>query len=220
MKRTDRLRQLIRILRDGDLHRAVDIAEKTGVTVRTVYRDMETLMASGVPMVGARGTGYRITAPITLPAMNLSMAELEALHLGLMAVAQSGEADLTEAAQTLADKLDAALPEDVDHTTTNGLAIYPFTSRTQGVVHLPALRQAIRARQKLLVTLNGQDRSVRPLRLDYWGRVWTCTVWCETTRGFDDLPIEDITALRKLPSLFVNEPGKTLADYKAARSIS
>ena len=110
MKRTDRLRQLIRILRDGDVHRAVDIAEKTGVTVRTVYRDMETLMASGVPMVGSRGTGYRITAPITLPAMNLSMAELEALHPGLMAVAQSGEADLTEAAQTLADKLDAALP--------------------------------------------------------------------------------------------------------------
>lgn len=220
MKRTERLRQLIRILRDGGLHRAVDIAEKTGVNVRTVYRDMETLMASGVPMVGTRGTGYRITAPITLPAMNLSMAELEALHLGLMAVAQSGEPDLTEAAQTLANKLDAALPEDVDHTSIDGLAVYPFTGRTEGVVHLPALRQSIRARQKLLVAIKGQDRTVRPLRLDYWGRVWTCTVWCETIRGFDDLPIEEITALRKLPSLFVNEAGKTLADYRTARTIS
>ena len=220
MKRTERLRQLIRILRDGGLHRAVDIAEKTGVNVRTVYRDMETLMASGVPMVGTRGTGYRITAPITLPAMNLSMAELEALHLGLMAVAQSGESDLTEAAQTLANKLDAALPEDVDHTSIDGLAVYPFTGRTEGVVHLPALRQSIRARQKLLVAIKGQDRTVRPLRLDYWGRVWTCTVWCETTRGFDDLAIEKITSLRKLPSLFVNEAGKTLADYQAVRSIS
>ena len=220
MKRTERLRQLIRILRDGGLHRAVDIAEKTGVNVRTVYRDMETLMASGVPMVGTRGTGYRITAPITLPAMNLSMAELEALHLGLMAVAQSGEPDLTEAAQTLANKLDAALPEDVDHTSIDGLAVYPFTGRTEGVVHLPALRQSIRARQKLLVAIKGQGRTVRPLRLDYWGRVWTCTVWCETTRGFDDIPIEEITALRKLPSLFVNEAGKTLADYRAARTIS
>ena len=47
MSRTDRLFDIIQILRDGRLHRAQDIAEGLGVSNRTIYRDMETLMASG-----------------------------------------------------------------------------------------------------------------------------------------------------------------------------
>ena len=66
MRRTDRLFDLIQILRDGRLHRAGDIAGRLGVSVRTVYRDMEALMRSGVPVQGARGLGYQMTAPITL----------------------------------------------------------------------------------------------------------------------------------------------------------
>ncbi|NNF72520.1 MAG: HTH domain-containing protein, partial [Rhodobacteraceae bacterium] len=86
MRRTDRLFELIQILRDGRLHRATDMAEALGVSQRTIYRDMDTLIASGVPVEGERGVGYMMTAPITLPPLNLTMAELEALHLGMAVV--------------------------------------------------------------------------------------------------------------------------------------
>ena len=46
MRRTDRLFDLIQILRDGRLHRASEIAEKLEVSVRTIWRDMTTLAAS------------------------------------------------------------------------------------------------------------------------------------------------------------------------------
>ena len=65
MRRADRLMQLVQILRDGALHRATDLSEATGVSLRTIYRDMETLAASGVPIEGERGIGYRVTAAIT-----------------------------------------------------------------------------------------------------------------------------------------------------------
>ncbi|MDG1802327.1 MAG: HTH domain-containing protein, partial [Paracoccaceae bacterium] len=79
MKRSDRLFDMIQLLRDGRLYRAQEIADRLDVSLRTVYRDMDTLMASGVPIEGTRGRGYRATAAITLPPLNLTMTELEAL---------------------------------------------------------------------------------------------------------------------------------------------
>ncbi len=214
MRRADRLMNLVQILRDGTLHRAEDLANATDVSLRTIYRDMETLAASGVPIEGERGIGYRVTAAITLPPLNLTMTEVEALHLGLSAVGQSADAELCEAARTLSSKLDAVLPEQSSRAPAGyGFAIYPFADAARGFQHLPRLRQAIRTRQKLSVDTDGTDRTVRPLQLDYWGRLWTCVVWCEKTKDFDTLRVDQIKKLRILPSLFVDEPGKSLRDF-------
>ncbi len=215
MRRADRLMTLIRHLRSGDLHRAADLAVAMDVSLRTIYRDMETLAKSGVPVEGERGTGYRITAAITLPPLNLSMAELEALHIGLAAMRQSHDPDLAAAASSLATKLDGVLPEV---NAPKALAVYPFADAARGFQHLPKIRSAIRARQKLLLRTGTRDRTVRPLQLDYWGRLWTCIVWCDTNRKFDDLRIDEITSLRILPSLFVEEKGKRLLDYQSGRA--
>ena len=110
MRRTDRLFDIIQILRDGKLHRAQDIADRVEVSVRTIYRDMDTLVASGVPVEGERGVGYMITQAITLPPLTLTVAELEALNLGMAIVAEAADPDLKSAAQTLAEKIDAVLP--------------------------------------------------------------------------------------------------------------
>ena len=83
------------------------------------------------------------------------------------------------------------------------------------------LREAIRARQKLrlsMPTLDPTSRVVRPLWLDYWGRVWTLTAWCETTASFADLRVDLVEEVAALPQLFVDEPGRTLADYRASLS--
>jgi len=215
MRRADRLMNLIRLLRDGELHKAADLARATDVSLRTVYRDMETLAASGVPIEGERGTGYRVTAAITLPPLNLSMAELEALHVSLAAMKEAQDPDLAAAASSLAAKLDGVLPEV---NAPKALAVYPFADAARGFQHLPKIRSAIRARQKLELSTAGRDRTVRPLQLDYWGRLWTCVVWCDTTRKFDDLRIDQIDSLRVLPSLFVEEEGKRLSDYAALRA--
>ncbi|SFS13578.1 helix-turn-helix transcriptional regulator [Yoonia litorea] len=218
MRRADRLMQLVQILRDGTLHRAADLAAATNVSLRSIYRDMETLAASGVPIEGERGIGYRVTAAITLPPLNLTMTEMEALHIGLSAVGNSDDAELSNAAKALLSKLDAVTPEDRSRAPVgSGFAIYPFADAARGFQHLPLMRQAMRTRQKLEITTGGQKRTVRPLQLDYWGRLWTCVVWCETTKDFDDIRVDQIEALRVLPSLFVDEAGKSLRDYNQRR---
>ncbi|WP_172299936.1 YafY family protein [Pseudoruegeria sp. HB172150] len=221
MRRTDRLYTLIQTLRDGRIHKAVDLAKRVGVSERTIWRDMETLMSSGVPVRGERGLGYKMTNPVTLPPLNLSLAELEALHLGLAAVAAGGDEELRTAAQTLSNKIDAVLPEDRATAPKNwGFAVYPFADAAQGFRHMPRIRAAIRARQKLAIDYDDPAgdfgrRVIRPLKLDYWGRVWTVTCWCETGADFAVLRIDRIETLDVMPALFVEEQGKTLMDLRA-----
>lgn len=221
MQRPDRLIQLVQLLRAGRLYRAQDLAAKLGVTVRTIYRDMDTLIASGLPIEGARGLGYRITAEVTLPPLNLTMTELEALHMGMAVVGEAADDELKAAAASLSAKIDAVLPEDRQAAPTGwGFAVYPFADAAKGFQHMPGIRGAIRARQKLrlgYLSPNGEtsDRTVRPLGLEYWGRVWTATCWCELREDFRVLRVDRITEMRVLPALFVDEEGKRLEDYTA-----
>ncbi|SDD97994.1 helix-turn-helix transcriptional regulator [Ruegeria marina] len=219
MRRTDRLFDIIRILRDGKLHRAQDIADRLQVSVRTIYRDMDTLAASGIPVEGERGVGYMVREQITLPPLNLTTAELEALNLGMAIVAEAEDPELKAAAQTLADKIDAVLPiRTVAETEAWKFAVYPFADAARGLAHMPPIRAAIKARQKLRLRYRRIDgvpteRTVRPLHMEYWGRSWTLTAWCELREAFRIFRIDLIETVTPMPELFRDEPGKTLADY-------
>lgn len=219
MRRTDRLYELIQILRDGRLHKAEDLARRVQVSVRTLYRDMVTLMASGVPVEGARGMGYQLRTPITLPPLNLTLPELEALHLGMAVVGDAADEELKEAAKSLSAKIDAVLPEDRAAPPTGwGFAVYPFADAAAGFRHMPTIRRAIRARQKLRISyesVTGEitSRTIRPLQMEYWGRVWTATCWCELREDFRVFRIDRMDQVAVLPGLFVEEQGKTLQDY-------
>ncbi|MCE8524466.1 YafY family transcriptional regulator [Ruegeria pomeroyi] len=220
MRRTDRLFDIIQILRDGKLHRARDIAARLEVSVRTIYRDMDTLAASGIPVEGERGVGYMVREQITLPPLNLTPEELEALNLGMAIVAEAADPELKAAAQRLAEKIDAVLPtQTVAEADAWKFAVYPFADAARGLAHMAPIRAAIKARQKLRLVyrrIDGEltERTIRPLHMEYWGRVWTLTAWCELRAGFRVFRIDLIETLSPLPELFRDEPGKTLADYQ------
>ncbi|WP_424966643.1 helix-turn-helix transcriptional regulator [Dinoroseobacter sp. S375] len=216
--RASRLQDLILTLRDGRTHVATDLAARFGVTERTIYRDMERLQAEGVPVAGRPGKGYAMTAEITLPPLALSRSELEALHLGLSIIGEAGDPALRAAAESLSQRLDAVLPED---GRTAG-AVWGFTPTPTGMQarhleFLPTLRAALRGRQKLSVVRDGMPHRIRPLALEYWGRIWVCGAWCETCNRFHDIRLDEITEVEVLRALFVEEPGKDVAALRAAR---
>jgi predicted DNA-binding transcriptional regulator YafY len=220
MAAIDRHLTLITLLRDGAVHRARDIARRLGVTQRTIYRDMDRLAAAGIPVQGTRGTGYRISNAICLPPLRLTPPELEALNLGLAIVAQAADDALQSAADTLAQKIDAALP--LDHIATANEwkdALTPFADPTRNLTHMPLLRSAISARQKVRVTYTGAEGAVathvlRPLHLEYRGRIWMLTAWCEEISDFNTFRLDQMDQTEALPDLFIDEPGKRLQDLR------
>ena len=216
MNRTERLYALIEILKDGELHRAEDLAQRFDVSLRTMYRDMDMLAASGVPVEGERGRGYSARAAITLPPLNLSEEELDALLVSVAAAGQSGDETLRAAAVSLAEKIDAVLPEDHRAAPKSmRFAAYPFADTAYAFQHLTHLRGAIRSKQRITVAMvTGANHDLRPLKLDYWGRVWSLTAWVEDLGDFGTFRVDQIETLRILPGLFVDEPGKGLADLE------
>lgn len=87
MRRADRLFQLVQFFRRR--RQAVParvVAEHFGVCTRTIYRDLEYLAASGVPIRGETGVGYRLDSKYFLPPITFSLEEFEAISLGISMV--------------------------------------------------------------------------------------------------------------------------------------
>ncbi len=78
-RRADRLFQIVQILRGRRLTTAALLAERLGVSERTVYRDIRDLSLSGVPVEGEAGSGYRLLAGYDLPPLMLTTKESEAM---------------------------------------------------------------------------------------------------------------------------------------------
>ncbi|WP_149142535.1 helix-turn-helix transcriptional regulator [Gemmobacter caeruleus] len=219
MRRTDRLFDLIQILRDGRLHRASELAARLEVSVRTIWRDMATLMASGLPVEGERGVGYILRAPITLPPMILTSEEMEALRLGVRLVAEGADPGLGRAARGLAAKIAAVMPA-APTAEPDDLFVFTGDETTRAAPHLPTIRHAIRARQRLSisyidVTGGETHRDIRPLQLEFWGRVWTLAAWCEARGDFRSFRLDRIVAVQDTGEVFPREPGRELEDYRA-----
>ncbi len=220
MGRTDRLFNLVELFRGGRLWRGQDLAERLGVSVRTLYRDIGALIAAGIPIEGARGVGFQLREPLFLPPMTLGTEELEALHLGLVWVARSGDADLAEAATRLHAKIEAVLPGDRQgRDYAKDIAFY--APMPQGVHrHMPLLRQAIRAQQVLSLTYTRLDetqtrRIVWPLHLEFWGQAWTMTAWCTLRQDFRAFRVDRITYALRTGDRFTSRPGRRYSDYLA-----
>ncbi len=219
MRRTDRLFELVQLFRGGRFWRGKDLADALGVSLRTTYRDIDTLVASGVPVEGERGVGYILRAPIFLPPLTLTERELEALQLGARMIARTGDEALANAAETLLSKVNAVLPRDrQDKDFSEGVAIYAPAPHGPHAF-LPLLREAVRNRCKLSLSYRRLDeaitaRRVRPLSLEFWGNVWTLTAWCEWREDFRAFRIDRIEQAVTEDS-FQDEAGKTYADYLA-----
>ncbi len=110
MKRDARLYDIVQALRDGRLHTAGELARRLGVSTRTIWRDMEMLAATGLPVTGERGLGYILRSPLVLPPTMLTPDELEALVEGLRHVGQDGN-PRAKAARSLLYKITTLLPQ-------------------------------------------------------------------------------------------------------------
>jgi predicted DNA-binding transcriptional regulator YafY len=111
MRRDERMMRLISRLKDGGLHKAAELAEETGVSVRTIWRDMADLAASGVPVAGERGLGYILRAPLVLPPTLITQDEHDALVEGLNLVLGVEGHPRARAARSLLRKVATLLPQ-------------------------------------------------------------------------------------------------------------
>jgi predicted DNA-binding transcriptional regulator YafY len=222
MRRTDRLFDIIQTFRDGRLHTAQSLAARLEVSTRTIWRDMATLIASGLPVEGERGVGYILREPITLPPLTLTQDEVQALTLGLRLVASGADPSLGPAAKSLRAKIDAVVPGRLMTGGEDETWVFPGAEALVAAQHLPTIRRAIRQRERLILIYHDADgtmtnRPIWPLLLEFWGRVWTLAAWCETRQAFRSFRVDRIATITPAGS-FADDPQRSLAAYRAGLS--
>jgi len=104
-----RLFQIYLRLLSGEPVTAAGLAEETGASERTIYRDVQRLVEAGLQVHGAAGVGYRLREPPALPLL-LAEEEIRALVAGAYAVQSSGDAAIASGARSLLDRLRASVP--------------------------------------------------------------------------------------------------------------
>jgi predicted DNA-binding transcriptional regulator YafY len=219
VRRADRLFEIIQFMRRKDLVRARDLSEALEVSDRTIYRDIQDLIASGVPIEGEAGVGYVLKPGFDLPPLMFSEQEIEALVLGARIVESWADVELAAAATDVIAKVEAVIPDRLRSYMANTALLAPPHHYMEAIsFEMPELRHALRNQLKLHFRYRNalgeeSERTVRPLCLAYFGPVWLLSAWCELREDFRTFRLDRIEGFEVREDRFRPEPGKTLHDF-------
>jgi predicted DNA-binding transcriptional regulator YafY len=226
MRRADRLFQIIQLLRNRRVTTARWLADVLEVSERTVYRDIQDLMVSGVPIEGEAGIGYVLKKGFDLPPLMFNREEIAALTLGARIVKSWADPQLAKAADQVLDKVHTVLPDNLKKSLSATSLFSPLVQVPVEVANIMAeVRYAIDNRDKISFAykrIDGQasQRVVWPLGLFFWGNVWTLGSWCELRNGFRNFRLDRISQLQNTKLKYDELEGRTLNDFILAMTQS
>ena len=223
MRRADRLFQIVQHLRGGRLTTARQLAEKLEVSERTIYRDIADLIGTGVPIDGEAGVGYLMREGFDLPPLMFTRDEIVALVAGARLIKAWGGTSMASAAEEALVKIGSVLPDDAriraEAVQVHAFQMPELDDRTRAL--LDRIEAATDGRRLLQMSYadeagNATDRTVRPLGLWFWGKVWTLVAWCELRDDFRMFRVDRISDMTEAER-FHDERGKTLSAFYALR---
>ena len=199
MARSDRLFRLLQAMRTLPAPMtAARLAQETGVSIRSLYRDIDSLRAAGARIDGERGYGYRLIEDYALPPQTLDRLEIEALALGMAEVRGMGDPDLAAAATSVLAKVAATLPDDREQNLFHAVSkIYRPEPRYAPVESLGLIRQACWKEEALTIRYTDEHgaatmRTILPLALVYTERRLVVLAWCRLREAFRMFRIDRI----------------------------
>lgn len=209
MQRIPRMFEIIQLLRAADGPVLADeLSRQLEVSTRTVYRDISALQAMRIPIEGAAGIGYVMRRGYDLPPLNFDAEEVEALRVGLMMLARTGDSALQKAAARITAKIDAL------HDEESWLQVAPWGAPVddpeKGCVSKADIREAIRTARKLRLTYRDEagvetERVIRPVGMIYHVECVIIAAWCELRGAFRHFRTERIWACDMLEESFTDQ---------------
>lgn len=227
MSRTDRLFTLLQAMRNlPSSVTAERLADETGVSIRTIYRDIETLRGVGAVIDGTAGYGYVLTEDASLPPLSFDNDEIEALVLGLREVAQIGDPELVAAAKSALSKLQARLPAGQGQRLKHAvLSAKRFAKIPKPTVDVGQLRRA--CWDEVEVAFDYSDaagamtqRTVKPLGITFMDRSNCLLAFCTLRHDFRAFRLDRMSNLQTTKQSFRPQRVVLLRDAQTHFSAS
>jgi len=189
-----RLLRLLTLLESRREWSGAELADRLGVSTRTVRHDMARIRSLGYPVEAAPGVagGYRLGSGGALPPLLLDDDEAVAVAVGLRTAAGRGVAGMAESALRALVKLEQVLPVRLRHRVS---ALQDYMVDVAGADEgvdphlLVRIAAACRDSEVLWVDYVKYDgtkssRALEPHRLVHWGRRWYLVAWDRGRSGW------------------------------------
>lgn len=200
-RRSERLLELMQALRRRRYPvSGRELAEQTGVSLRTLYRDIDTLKGLGAAIEGEAGLGFQLADGYWLPPLMFTEEELEAVVLGLRGLVYGPDADMATSARDAQAKIEAVLPGDKrEAMAAVGLFAIP-RGGAEPDDRLAAIRKALREETELGLHYRDRhgaetERVVWPVALGYFETRRMLVAWCTLRADYRRFWVDSILAL-------------------------
>lgn len=220
MARSDRLLRLLQAMRVMPAPiTAARLADETGVSRRSLYRDIDSLRAAGARIEGERGYGYRLLEDYALPPQTFDRLEIEALVLGLGEVQNLGDVALAAAARSALAKVAATLPDEREQHLLHAISqVYRPQSRYDLDLDMDVVRQCCWREEILAISYEDAEgavtqRAIKPLALAYHQNVLAVLAWCCLRRDFRIFRADRISDPKATGESFRPQRVSLLRDY-------
>jgi predicted DNA-binding transcriptional regulator YafY len=222
MARADRLLRLLQAMRVMPAPiTAARLAQETDVSLRSLYRDIDSLRAAGARIEGERGYGYRLMEDYALPPQTFDRGEIEAIALGLAEVRAMGDPALAKSAISVLAKVAATLPDDGEQHLFHAVSqVYHPAARYTAASDMDAIRCACWKEEALTISYADKghtvtERTILPLAVMYTERTLTVLAWCCLRKGFRMFRTDRIINLANAGTSFRPRRAALLRDYLA-----
>lgn len=206
MPKIDRLMGIILLLQSKRTISAHEIADYFDVSVRTIYRDIQTLDEAGVPIVSNPGEGYSLIEGYHLPPLMFTTEEASALFLGGEFAMKATDPSLHKPIISAHAKIRSVLPEETKDyiekiRTATHLAIGIGVDRKYDNKVHSDVQEGIANNKVLQIEYYTQSRDtlskryIEPSGIVYYGGAWHLIAYCQTRNDFRDFRMDRIKTL-------------------------
>ncbi|WP_202960829.1 YafY family protein [Dickeya sp. NCPPB 3274] len=225
MSRSHRLFDLIQALRR---HRGTvsgeALARETGVSLRTIRRDIATLQAIGADIDGAPGIGYILRPGFLLPPLSFTKEELQALAVGAQWVSRQTDDSLALAAQDALAKIGGVLHPEMRQVLDDDALYIGHQKEMTSSLDLARVRQAMREQCKMRITYVDQhgvasERIIWPIMLGFVESRRFIAGWCELREDFRLFRTDRITHAGFLNERYSRSRRQLVKEWRAQEAL-
>jgi len=206
MNRLDRLTAILIQLQSKKIVKAEEIANRFEVSLRTVYRDVRSLMEAGVPIGSEAGTGYFIVDGYHLPPVMFSQEEASSMMLAGKLVEKMADDSVRKAFESALMKIKSVLNEDGKESldllqSTVMVSKMPDRSSDKFPNNfLTDIQRSLINKEVLEIEYQSNQeeytkRAIEPIGIQYYSGHWHLIGWCRMRNGYRDFRADRIRSL-------------------------
>ncbi|WPP48562.1 helix-turn-helix transcriptional regulator [Catalinimonas niigatensis] len=229
MNRIDRLTAILIQLQSQRITKAQEVADRFGISLRTVYRDIRALEEAGVPIGSEAGIGYFLANGYRLPPVMFTPEEARALLTAHHFINTFTDAGVQQAFESALFKIKSVLPskeQDMLEDLQDKVKVVAPSTRSDHPddIHLSKIQQAMMQRQVIAMEYfspgSGEftNRSIEPIGVVYYGDAWHVIAYCQLRQDYRDFRLDRMSKVNMLSQHYHLRDKLSLEQYLQQQS--